>query len=410
MNLAEDSVAVPSFTPDGGSYTKSARVTLRTDTVDATIRYTTDGTLPTAYSAIYTTPLELASSMTIQANAFKAGLAQSPVIAATFMVTTLGDTDARVTFLGADSHSHGKWKGVYGWDGYSVLGDSSSVPGYAQISGAGQIEYIWENSTPDPRALQRPVEAGRVAGTWYSSTSFTVDLEIADGKTHCIALYCVDWDRAGRVQTVELLDAGSGAVLNTQTLTEFTEGIYLLWDCKGHVRIRLTRVSGPNVVLAGLFFDPRVSPLDTQAVAPLLSSASNPLAAGADKFQMRLSGEASQQYVLETSTDLAVWTPVQTNTLASDQDGLVNLQAAGLPCQFYRARSLPAAENDYLIEASTDLLHWLPLGVKASDNLENVTTLESGTYTNRFYRATPLLPGASVVGLKPGPAANPLAR
>jgi hypothetical protein len=53
---------------------------------------------------------------------------------------------------------------------------------------------------------------------------------------------------------VEIIDAGSGDVLMTTTLTDFQNGAHLLWDIKGKVRLRLTPLYG-NAVVSAFFFD-----------------------------------------------------------------------------------------------------------------------------------------------------------
>ena len=56
----------------------------------------------------------------------------------------------------ADLATQGSWEGVYGGDGYNVIGASASYPSYAQVSASGYSSYTWTNSTSDPRALQKP--------------------------------------------------------------------------------------------------------------------------------------------------------------------------------------------------------------------------------------------------------------
>ncbi|MDQ3252778.1 MAG: hypothetical protein M3R15_02545, partial [Acidobacteriota bacterium] len=115
--------------------------------------------------------------------------------------------------------------------------------------------WTWAASTAEARALQKAAGTDRVAATWYSDSSFTVDINITDGQTHQVALYCLDWDSQGRTQTVEVLDAATGAVLDTRSITAFTGGRYLVWNVSGQIRLRATRAAGPNAVLSGLFFD-----------------------------------------------------------------------------------------------------------------------------------------------------------
>lgn len=155
-----------------------------------------------------------------------------------------------------DATTQGNWHGIYGVDGYIVVGDQTANPVYITPAPAGQSEAIWASSTTDARGLEKGSNpAARIAGVWYGANSFTIDLKITDGTFHHIALYCVDWDTTSRRQTVEVLDPG-GAILDTQTLTSsFHDGVYLVWSVAGHVKLRVTRTAGANAVMSGLFFN-----------------------------------------------------------------------------------------------------------------------------------------------------------
>ncbi|MFI7120004.1 chitobiase/beta-hexosaminidase C-terminal domain-containing protein [Amycolatopsis sp. NPDC049868] len=84
-------VASPTFDPPGGSYPSARSVTLSSATAGASIRYTVDGSVPTASSTPYTGPITVSSSSTISAIALKAGSANSPVASASY---TIGSTQA----------------------------------------------------------------------------------------------------------------------------------------------------------------------------------------------------------------------------------------------------------------------------------------------------------------------------
>lgn len=78
--------ATPAFAPAGGTYTSIQSVTISCATPGATIYYTTDGSTPTTASAVYTTPLTVATSETINAIAIAAGFSQSAVGSASYTI------------------------------------------------------------------------------------------------------------------------------------------------------------------------------------------------------------------------------------------------------------------------------------------------------------------------------------
>ncbi|MBC8011875.1 MAG: chitobiase/beta-hexosaminidase C-terminal domain-containing protein, partial [Burkholderiales bacterium] len=81
--------AAPFFAPAAGTFLEAVTVTLSSATPGATIRYTLDGSPPTAASPLYTGPFTLATSATVSARAFAADLADSAVSSATYQLTTL---------------------------------------------------------------------------------------------------------------------------------------------------------------------------------------------------------------------------------------------------------------------------------------------------------------------------------
>jgi hypothetical protein len=64
----------------------------------------------------------------------------------------------------------------------------------------------------------------------------------------------VDWESAARVQTVQVVDANTNAVLDARTLSNFANGIYVIWNLSGHVKINVTWISGSSAVVSGVFF------------------------------------------------------------------------------------------------------------------------------------------------------------
>ena len=80
-------VATPTITPSGGSFSGLVQVTLDCSTSGRTIRYTTDGSDPTSGSPVYAAPFTMTSSATVKAKAFASGYNDSAIVAASFTVT-----------------------------------------------------------------------------------------------------------------------------------------------------------------------------------------------------------------------------------------------------------------------------------------------------------------------------------
>ena len=158
------------------------------------------------------------------------------------------------SFVRADATTQGTWRGAYGGDGYSLVGDGTRLPAYAQLTPTGAATWTWAAATTDGRALQRET-SGRVAATWYASTQFAIDVNLTDGAAHQVALYVVDWDGGStRAERVEIVDATTGAVLDSRVVSHFSGGQYLVWTVTGHVRIQVVRTGATNAVVSAVFF------------------------------------------------------------------------------------------------------------------------------------------------------------
>jgi hypothetical protein len=84
---ATQSLPAPSITPAAGTYAGPVEVTMSTTVVGATIRYTTDGTEPTASSSQYDGPFVLDALASVRARVFSTGLDPSPVAVADYVIS-----------------------------------------------------------------------------------------------------------------------------------------------------------------------------------------------------------------------------------------------------------------------------------------------------------------------------------
>src|SRR5436305_1650368 len=124
---------------------------------------------------------------------------------------------------------------------------------------SGQQSVTFGPGSSDVRALQTgPGAVTRAVGAQYSGGSFSLDLNLTDGQAHQVALYMIDWDTFfTRAQTVAVTDAVTGALLNAQPVTDFTNGRWLVLNLKGHVKVTFTNNNpADNAVLSAVMFDP----------------------------------------------------------------------------------------------------------------------------------------------------------
>ncbi len=87
--------ALPVFSPVAGTYAGAQSVTITSATAGASIRYTTDGSNPSeTLGTLYTVAVPINATATLKAIAYKAGLADSAVATAVYIINIGGVTSA----------------------------------------------------------------------------------------------------------------------------------------------------------------------------------------------------------------------------------------------------------------------------------------------------------------------------
>lgn len=89
-------VSTPAISPNGGTFSGSAVVTLSSSTSKAAIYFTTDGSTPTLSSPKYSKPFVLTSSATVKAKAFRAGWTESAETSSVFTINPLPPAETPV--------------------------------------------------------------------------------------------------------------------------------------------------------------------------------------------------------------------------------------------------------------------------------------------------------------------------
>ena len=82
--------AVPTISPDSGTYSTQQLVSIEDSAPGSTIYYTTDGSTPTTSSPVYSFPIAVSRTMTIQAMAAAPGYQDSSIAAAVYTITDGG--------------------------------------------------------------------------------------------------------------------------------------------------------------------------------------------------------------------------------------------------------------------------------------------------------------------------------
>ncbi|MBB2487537.1 chitobiase/beta-hexosaminidase C-terminal domain-containing protein [Mitsuaria sp. WAJ17] len=82
--------AAPTFSVPAGTYTSAQQISLASSTPGAVIRYTIDGSTPSAASPAYAAPIPVGRSLTIKAYASASGLADSSVSSAGYTINIVG--------------------------------------------------------------------------------------------------------------------------------------------------------------------------------------------------------------------------------------------------------------------------------------------------------------------------------
>lgn len=193
--------AAPVFTPGAGAVMEGTMVTITCATEGAAIHYTLDGTEPTAASALYAEPIEIAEEMTIKAIAVKDGCEDSDIAVAEYTLR------AASAFRGEfNSFNDGKTATNYlasvanatGWvaENCAVLSgndaDANSNPKFVFIDNSTEtIAVCLNGKTTAVGKVTSPVLAGGIG-----TLTFKYGLPFGDKK---IGLKVTIYDAEGNV-------------------------------------------------------------------------------------------------------------------------------------------------------------------------------------------------------------------
>jgi len=169
--------AKPAFSVATGTYTAIQSVTLSDATPGAKIYYTADGTVPTTASAVYSKPIAVNGSTTLEALATATGFANSSVAAAKYVLNLTAA--APVFSLAAGSYGAGQ-----------LLTITDTTPGatvYYTTNGSAPTVSSTVYSAPILVASTETVNAIAVA-TGYAKSAVTTAAYIIGGSPSVLSL------------------------------------------------------------------------------------------------------------------------------------------------------------------------------------------------------------------------------
>jgi len=347
-------------------------------------------------AGLYTAPATLTGAETVTV---KATLADGTFGTATVNLST-GTTGggATATFIPPpDTTTEGSWQGVYGSDGTALAGVTpENVPSYATFAVQNQITYTWNSSTTDPRALQTGVGTGRIAAAWYNPTTFNFDVNFTDGATHQLALYALDWDSGGRTETVQVVDAATNNQLDMETISSFTNGVYLAWKISGHVKINVTATAGANAVISGVFFgaEGSTAPASAAFVASDTTTQGNWIVAnyGTSGYFLANSAQANPAFAMFSVQNQLNWTWLASTTdpralvVPGTSSGIAATWYSPAPFSFDvnltdgKTHQIALYVLDWDAQGRSETIQILDATTNAALNSQSISNLTNGVY------------------------------
>ncbi len=200
-------VSAPAFSPLPGTYASTQTVSIGSTTSGASIRYTIDGSTPTeTHGTLYSSPVTISSTSTLEAIAYKSGLADSTITSGTYTINTVPSAAAPVFSPAGGTYT-----------------SAQDVTITSATSGAS-IRYTTDGSTPS-----------ETAGTIYSgpvhisATTVLEAIAYASGFTDSAvtsATYTINVAPPPTLnfEAESLSYTGSGATTSVQTDTNSSGG------------------------------------------------------------------------------------------------------------------------------------------------------------------------------------------
>jgi LysM repeat protein len=202
----------PTFSPVAGSFSSSQSVTISDSTAGTTIYYTTNGTTPTTSSTVYSGPITVSATETLEAIAVKTGYTNSAVATAVY---TIVPTLPAATFSPA--------AGTYTTAQSVTISDATA---------AATIYYTTNGTTPTTSST---VYSGPIT---VSATETLVALAVEAGYTNSAVATAAYTIAPALPAPTFSPAAGTYATSQSVTISDATAGATIYYTTNGTTRLR----------------------------------------------------------------------------------------------------------------------------------------------------------------------------
>ncbi|WHY17219.1 discoidin domain-containing protein [Paenibacillus sp. G2S3] len=222
-------VTTPVITPATGTFTEAQNVSITGSTQGASIRYTTDGSAPSANNGtLYTGPFNVPVTTTIKAIAFKTGMTDS-IVSSSVITISASSLNLALNKSASASSSEG--------------GNTAS----AAVDGNGSTR--WGSDFSDPQWIQVDL------GSSYSITGVKLNWETAAGKDYKIQVSTdgANWTDAysktggtGGIETINFTTPVTGQYVRMSGTARTTGYGYSLWEFEVYGSDVVNQVAQPE--------------------------------------------------------------------------------------------------------------------------------------------------------------------
>ena len=236
-------VASPSFSPAPGTYSSAQSVTLSSASTGASIRYTTDGSTPTATTGtLYSGPVTISATTTLRAIAYQSGLTNSPVTSGTYTIGSVTDLDPSAPPSSNFDLTH--WK--------ITLPDASEVSA-ATLSNGYELENTFYTSpTTGGMVFRCPNLADTTTNSSYSRTELR-EMLAPSGSASAAANNWVFSTSSSASK------AAAGGIDGTMRATLTVDRVSTTGDSGKVGRVIVGQIHGPSSEPIRLYFHKRPS-------------------------------------------------------------------------------------------------------------------------------------------------------